>query len=69
MNSNRKAVIAKKIQFMIPKAKLAFSIEQGLLKLTENGPDALAPFEPTYTPKELLVLKLVQFCFAMPRSS
>ena len=40
-------MIAKKMQFMIAKAKLAFLIEQGLLKLVEIGLDPLTPLELT----------------------
>ena len=47
INNNKVDVKKKKMMFMIPNAKLAFCIEQGLLKLAENGLDPLTPFDPT----------------------
>ena len=62
----------KKIQFMIPKAKLAFNIEQVLLLSTWMGLDPLAlaplPSMLMLAPKFGLKLKSVQFALAMFRS-
>lgn len=69
MKSNKKLVMAKKIQFMIPNAKLALSIAQVLLMLTENGLDPLKPFGPRETNAPSLVEKLEQLALEMPRSS
>lgn len=53
--------MAKKIQFMIPKAKLAFFIEQVLLFSTETGLVPETPFELIVTLAEVLKLTLEQF--------
>lgn len=44
MKSKRKLVIAKKMIFMMPKAKLAFSIAHVLLVFNEKGLLPLTPF-------------------------
>lgn len=70
MKSNRKAVMAKKIQFMMPNAKLAFRIAHSLLvfKRTE-GASPLMLLLSMVTEKRLSVEKLEQSALAMLRSS
>ena len=59
----------KKMQFIMPKAKLALSIAHVLLVLICRPLDPLKPFGPKDTENTPFPLKLVQLAFEMLRSS
>ena len=71
MNSSRMLVTKKKMQFIMPNAKLAFNIEQVLLGSAAKGELDVCPKYPNgprlmYSGPEV---KLVQLALAMSRSS
>ena len=59
----------KKMQFMIPNAKLAFSMAHDLSVARCTPLDPLKPFGPRDTEKAPLLEKEVQLAVDMPRSS
>ncbi len=69
MNSNRKDVMKKNMQFIIPNAKQALSIAHVLLMLTVKGEFPLKPFDPSVTEKSPLEEKFEQLAEDIPRSS
>ena len=69
MNSSRKAVMKKKMQFMMPNAKLAFCIAQYLFVFRSRPFEPLTPFVPTETYAGPLSFKVVQLALAIPRNS
>ena len=69
MKSKMVNVMKKNMQFMMPNAKLAFSIAQSFLMLAERPLDPETPLVPTLTYVGPLVLTLEQSALAMPRSS
>ena len=62
-------VMKKNMQFMMPKAKLAFSIAQSFLILAEIPLDPETPLVPTLMYDGPLSLILEQLALATPRSS
>ena len=69
MKSRIKNVMKKNMQFMMPNAKLAFSIAHSFLILAEMPVDPETPLVPTLRYVGPLLLKLEQLAPAMPRSS
>ena len=69
MNSKIMNVMKKKMQFMMPNAKLAFSIAQSFWILAEIPLDPETPFVPTLRYVEPVSVMLVQLALEMPRSS
>ena len=59
----------KKMQFIMPNAKLAFCIAQSFVMLAERPLDPEIPLVPTLTYVGPLLLMLEQLAPAMPRSS
>ena len=57
------------MQFMMPKAKLAFSIAQSFLMLAEIPVEPEIPLVPTLRYVGPLSVTLEQLALAMPRSS
>ena len=64
-----KNVMKKNMQFMMPNAKLAFSIAQSFLMLAEYPLDPETPLVPTLMYVGPLSVTLEQLALAMPRSS
>ena len=69
MKSRMKSVMKKNMQFIMPNAKLAFSIAHSPLTLAEMPVDPETPLLPTLRYVGPLSLKLEQSAPAMPRSS
>ena len=69
MNSRITKVMKKNMQFMMPNAKLAFSIAHSFLILAEMPVDPETPLVPTLRYVGPLSVKLEQLAPAMPRSS
>lgn len=69
MNSKIVNVMKKNMQFMMPNAKLAFSIAQSFVILAESPLDPEIPFVPTLKYVGPLSVTLEQLALEMPRSS
>ena len=69
MKHRIKKVMKKNMQFMMPNAKLAFSIAHSPLTLAEMPVEPETPLVPTLRYVGPLLLKLEQSAPAMPRSS